>query len=471
MPGYRGSLVVVSVFSVLAGMHVACSGAHAGSDEPAPAPSGIERPPQPNMHAPIAPPRSEHDASLPVADAGAPEAAPPFVIAPRPPAPQLVSLGGPVLDKPVVIVVTWDADPDRVATEKFATDIGKTAYWKTLAAEYGVGELRSGPPVHITAPPPAAITDDAIATFVAAQIDAAEGAWPSSTSEQYLYTLFYPASTRITAASDGSVACTSFYGWHAEATLASGRVVPFAVLPKCVTDTVIPFHGLDVITATAAHEWFEAVTDPFPLSQPAYAAMDPAHDAYGDNYGAEIGDLCQSGPESTIRVPGVDLAVQRAWSNVAASAGHDPCQPPAVDTAYFAAVPRVSAPSATSPHVVDGGARDAAPADAGPDATDSTAAQSGLHLADGEAKTVDVVLYSDRPSAPWTVSAVEGAELTMGTAPLVSFAFDRTSGKNGDVLHMTLTRHGGDAGSRMLYVVTSTLDARKNEWVGYVDFD
>jgi hypothetical protein len=419
-----------------------------------------------------APPRSDHDASLPV-QAASGQVAPPFVIAPRPPAPQLVSMGGPVMKRPVIVAVTWDVDPDRVATEKFAADFGKTAYWKTLAAPYGVGELTSGPPVHISAPPPATITDDEIALFVAAQIDRADAAWPSSTTEEFLYTLFYPASTRITAAADFSVACESFYGWHSEATLKSGRIVPFAVMPKCTVDDVIPFHGMDVIAATAAHEWFEATTDPFPLSNPAYAAMDRDHVAWGDNYGAEIGDLCQSGPESTMRVPGLDLAVQRVWSNEAAMAGHDPCQPSYPgDGPYFAAVPVIpETASAKDGGTDEAGSRQgeagAESSDGGTETDGAPNTTPGLHLTLGESKSVDVVLYSDAPTEPWTVSAVDGTELNAGT-PKLAFTFDRASGRNGDVLHMTVTRNAGDAGSSTLYLVNSVLGKAKTQWVGYV---
>ena len=108
--------------------------------------------------------------------------------------------------------------------------------------------------------------------------------------------------------------------------------------------------------------------------------------------------------------------------------------------------------------------------DAGIDAATDPQAPAALGrfgLATGAEKTVDVALYSDGPTAAWTVSAVDGNELANGTADL-AFQFDRTTGQNGDTLHMTVHRLQATASGSTLVLVTSKLGAHTNTWTGYI---
>ncbi|MEO8877034.1 MAG: hypothetical protein ABI461_15690, partial [Polyangiaceae bacterium] len=59
----------------------------------------------------------------------------------------------------------------------------------------------------------------------------------------------------------------------------------------------------------------------------------------------------------------------------------------------------------------------------------------GIQLAVGESKTIDLVLYSDAPTAAWTVTPQE-----ITSNPTLSFSLDRQSGVNGERLHLTVTR-------------------------------
>jgi hypothetical protein len=138
--------------------------------------------------------------------------------------------------------------------------------------------------------------------------------------------------------------------------------------------------------------------------------------------------------------------VQRTWSNAAASAGRDPCQPELDGETFFNAVPIL----ADTVHVGS-----------------ATPLQTtvGAFIAPGTSKVIDVVLYSEADVGPWAVSAVS---VPIGGSNL-SFAWDRTTGNNGDTLHLTITMnyaessYGGEP-----FLIESTLAGETNYWLGYV---
>jgi hypothetical protein len=63
----------------------------------------------------------------------------------------------------------------------------------------------------------------------------------------------------------------------------------------------------------------------------------------------------------------------------------------------------------------------------------------GVRIPVGESRTIDVVLFSDAPTADWTVDAVDYASTYDGRAPALRLALDRTTGNNGTRLKLTLT--------------------------------
>jgi hypothetical protein len=119
--------------------------------------------------------------------------------------------------------------------------------------------------------------------------------------------------------------------------------------------------------------------------------------------------------------------VTRTWSNAAAERNADPCVPP-IGTPYFVAVPdlgdmvRIEGP-------------------AGPTTT-------GVRLAVGEAKTIVVRLSSTGPTPDWTVYAVALPALPSvdggAPAPTLDLSWDRQTGNDGDVLHLTIRRLADD---------------------------
>ena len=132
--------------------------------------------------------------------------------------------------------------------------------------------------------------------------------------------------------------------------------------------------------------------------------------------GSELGDLCVFMPLS--RPPDIGAAAQRYWSNQAARAGSDPCVPTGL-APYFLAVPKADA------KVRVGAGRYA----------------NGLVVPFGESRTIEVKLVAQdgaAPPGPIVVSAFQLSSIKMDAPPSLDFAWDRTVGAPGDVLHLTV---------------------------------
>jgi hypothetical protein len=227
-----------------------------------------------------------------------------------------------------------------------------------------------------------------------------------------------------------------------------GNEIIYAVIPRCSVqgDYVFP------LTMALGHELDEAATDPFPFSNGAYSQMDPDHLAWGSTPGAEDGDLCEY-LHAQDRVVGI-YDVQRAWSNVAAAAGHDPC------------VPHLSAPfqgvAAVEPDTLTLTGR-------GPGGTTTTRMTKGISIAAGTSKTVEVDLWSDGPTAPFTVNAYDVASVFRGRAAELTFTWDKQTGINGDKLMLTITHAKAASRGASEYVIFVGPDTNATgEWFGYV---
>src|SRR5205807_938811 len=92
--------------------------------------------------------------------------------------------------------------------------------------------------------------------------------------------------------------------------------------------------------------------------------------------------------------------VARGWSNAAAAAGHNPCAPSSAT--YFNSAPVL-------------------PDTVGYTDSGSSAVSKGINIPVGSTGTLLVDLFSDAPTAPWTVSAFEE------TGSNLSFTWDKTT--------------------------------------------
>ncbi len=317
---------------------------------------------------------------------------------------QSVSLGGPLLRQPHVYVITFNNDPNRATVETFMSALGQTSYWTTVTDGYDVGAMTSTP-LRLNANAPASTDDPSIATMIAQNIS--KGAFPAPDANS-LYAVFYPNTTQVTEGS--SVLCQGVGGYHSEAVV-NNKPFAYTVLPRC--------GGMDVLTSVVAHELLEAVTDPLPFSNPAHYLPDADHMVLAAFLGGEVGDLCQFETVLNVTPAGFPHALQRIWNNKAAAAGHDPCQPAASARPYFNAAPLLTDDVSIS--IYDG----------------KVHTTKGIKATVGQQKTIEIDLFSDGPTGPWTVEALD-AEQQPGGPATVELTLDKTTGKNGDKLHLTV---------------------------------
>ena len=272
----------------------------------------------------------------PDADDGMPSTTYP---APFPAPPQVVTLGGPVLQNPRFVPVFFASDDPTYVTAltDFDNKIGVSKYWATAVSEYNVGPGMATAPVMLTETAPASIDDTGIQTWLQGKLNGDDPAWPASDANT-VYVLHYPASTTITL--QNATSCTQFGGYHSNTSsrpsptagryggAAVGADVSYAVIPRC-TDFP-PLMGIDAVTGAESHELAESVTDPYPEDKPAYATVDNGHFFWERALGGgEVGDMCAQFPDVWNKWPDLSYTVQSIWSNANATAGHNPCQPAA----------------------------------------------------------------------------------------------------------------------------------------------
>ncbi len=221
--------------------------------------------------------------------------------------------------------------------------------------------------------------------------------------------------------------------------------VAYAVVPQCKNFDNIK--GIDAVTAPESHELIEAVTDPYPMDDPAYVEPDDAH-IYWDLAlgGGEVGDMCAQFPGVFTKFAGLNHTVQRTWSNKAALAGTDPCVPELPGEVYFNTVPVLN-DNVTFPGI---------------------GTMRGVNIAVGATKTIELDLFSQGDTgAPWNVTVQDYAQL-MGQQPSMTFSLDNTTGQNGQKLHLTITVLSKAQYGVGIFMITSSLGQVRSEWLGLV---
>ncbi len=364
--------------------------------------------------------------------------------APHPPMPQVVSEKGPVMTAPKLVSISFMGDTLQGDIDAFTTQIvAAKDYWSGATSEYGVGPLSALPPQHLTETPATALADADVQQWLTGKINGG-GGFPQPDGNT-LYVIYYPATTTVTL--DGGSLCTEFEGYHSDYAITAGQYVTYAVVGRC-PPPVAGLAEIDEVTAEASHEIIEAATDPLPQDKPAYIDVDADHRAWElVGGGAEIGDLCAPFPDSFYNPTGITNLVQRVWSNAAAAAGHDPCQPNGASP-YFNA-----APVLTEKVTLSG----------------SSIVTQGVTIPVGTSKTVELDLYSDAPtSGPWKVSALDVTSAFFGDAPALSFSFDKTSGQNGDKLHLTIKAISTPSMGVSPFWLQSDLGSVSTVWIGLV---
>jgi hypothetical protein len=372
--------------------------------------------------------------------------------------PQVVNStpAGPVLTTPKVQLIMYTEDPLVAQVEGMLTELTQTTTWSQQTAEYGVGALQIRPTILIPGTPPATLDDTSgnVTPFeqtLASNLSGASPAWGAAdTSTIYMFVL--PSGTQIN--SDG-LCCdpnNGFFGYHYDAPVGA-KDVAYAVACNCPGFVGPNLTALEAVTTTVSHELAEAATNPFVSATPALGQEDDAHTIWAiGTFGGEVADMCQNDSDSNYTPPGSTYMIQRSWSNAAAKAGTNPCVPVPATGPYFNSYP-------TLPDMVGINMGSGTP----------TIMTEGVKIAIGQSRTIDVVLHSDgATSGPWTV-AVQDLSQYIGDQQALDVSLDKTTGSDGDVLHLTIkvlradANFGGEG-----FVLSSTLGQQNNMWYAAV---
>jgi hypothetical protein len=385
--------------------------------------------------------------------------------APHAPLPQIVNAAkGPVLATPKVVLVFYPSYALEPDIKTFAQAMASSPYWTTTTSEYGVGPLTYGGAIDLTDTPPTTIGQADVQAWVASELQSGAFGTPDP---QAIYTIVYPSTTTITQPNPVSTllgtvdSCKAFLGYHddTQATIgdAGATTFAFAVIPTC--------GPLDSITQTLSHEWIEAATDPLVTSGSTFTLTGGTNAAFygpdGDHLvwallgGGETGDMCEpEGLGAYITPTDLKRSVQRTWSNAAAQGSHDPCVPH-VSGAFFDSAP-VLDQTVTFTSAITG-----------------SVTTKGVVIPQGQSQTIEVDLFSDGDTGgPWTVSADDVLSTyygAYGLKPSMTFAWDRTSGQNGEKLHLTITVTApSPVGGAHAFEIRSKLAGRQTAWPGLV---
>ena len=391
------------------------------------------------------------DAAAPV-EASPADAGPDRYAAFVPPTPTVANSGGPVLATARVVPVFFPRDPNQATLSDFVTKYLASPEWKTSMAEYGVTGATVGPAVVAPALPQFMTSSDAFNDWLASQLDGTNPAWgptDEATLASTLFLFFLPAGP-LEAPQSTYTICQQASGWHWHTIPASppsldggapdanadgaapeagtsdgGGPLPRVPVLYAIVGECEPMYGvstLDQATVTATHELAETFSDPYWDTSPANFTVAPPYGYWvAGTAGGEIGDMCQAMPSDTFTPADLGYSIQRIWSNEAALAGHDPCQPVAAGSPpYFNSVPDV--PDTFTEPTLGVPVR-------------------GVIVKAGQSRTIDVRLFSDGPTADWTVQVLQS-----GYTAMIGLKLDRATGNNGDVLHLTISVDKGAAG-------------------------
>ncbi|HXU01293.1 MAG TPA: hypothetical protein VN903_09890, partial [Polyangia bacterium] len=198
----------------------------------------------------------------------------------------------------------------------------------------------------------------------------------------------------------------------------NGVAVPYIAACACPDFLGSGWDPVDERTAALSHELIEAAADPYPISDPAYSGANQANLIWTVITGGELTDMCTVQPDAYFRPSGASHMVSRSWSNAAARAGDDPCVPPPSSTIpYFNSMPVLD----TIPY------------------GDTGYWTQGLQIPIGTSRTIDLDLFSTA-AVPhdWNVAVYPYEDFYGGTRS-INVSTNKTSGKNGDIIRLTIS--------------------------------
>jgi len=238
--------------------------------------------------------------------------------------------GGPVIPNAKVIAVMWGSNvdgPTKTVVTDFYTALTKSDIMDWMDQYNTAGKSldgRDGTNQHIgkgnfagviTIAPKVTsgeIDDKDIQAELQRQIDA--GVLPKP-DDNTLFMTYFPPGMSISI--EGMHSCSEFCAYHGFNGTPQSAHFYYGVMPDlggaCSFGCGFNQH-VNNVTSISTHEFCEAVTDPFPTpgSSPAYPQ------AWNDNAGSEIGDLCADST-NTLTMGGKSFVVQSEFDNTTGS--------------------------------------------------------------------------------------------------------------------------------------------------------
>jgi hypothetical protein len=352
---------------------------------------------------------------------------------PHPPLPQIVNAGGATIATPRVVPLVYSSDRNYVALEDFAAKLGKSSYFTSVTAEYGVTSIEVLPPIVIDPLAPATVSDADVTAWLTTKLQ--DPTFPQNDGNT-IYSFIYPRSTAVSYTTGSGTLVPLCGGYQFQGTAPDGSVVPFTLTGVCEDGSGLD-GDLDYATKWTTSALLGAATNPGSLlGYPAWGDTDFAGSGWAYLFGAGINQMCPSS-EGTARPADLGYLVPRVYSNKAAAHDHDPCLPQAgPPRPYFNAAP-----------VADG----------------NNNLVKGVSVPPGGEAVVPLALFSDRPMGSWQLSAKEltGSELT--------FELDESCGRSGDIRYLKIKRApstGTAAPASALGVsIVSTSGDTSYEWI------
>lgn len=359
--------------------------------------------------------------------------------------PQVRDNGGPVQSAPVFYLVTVAGNPLTAPLSDFLAKLGTSSDWDAALGSYGVGPAFFGGAVTI-APWAATIGHDTIPAMLDAMLDGTHPEYGAPSLDSS-YVVVLPAG--VTIQNPFGRSCDDFGGYHEAFAISAGPFagteVTYSAIPRCSPDgSGLSSTQLDELTYVISHELAETASNPLDTTgRPAWDAFGPADLAWNLFAGGEIADICAT-LAPALRPADLGYLVAPVWSNRAAAASHNPCQPSVGP--YFAAAPVL-------PDTVSVSLSECVPT---------------AIIPVGSSRTIELDIFSDGPTAgPIQIRAEEAAPPS-GPAGNLGFALDRASGVNGEKVHLTVhVRSAGTGwglGNVELFFVTATQGGTKRLW-------
>jgi hypothetical protein len=333
--------------------------------------------------------------------------------------PRVQYQGGPFLRHPRIVTITFTGDDGDLVTrlEQFGDTITRTPWWRTVTEGYCategdcIGEGQPGVPVRLDDALPAEVHAVQVAEVLVRHARAGRlGPLDADT----LLLVYLPRGVELRDAFVPRYCAGGRRAVH-RALRFDRQAVGYALIPRCSDEAAL--------TTTASHEVLEVATNPDPARR-GFAFKQNSETLGFTAAGIEPVDPCGIITGNTHRaVVESGFAVQRAWSNRAASLGGDPCVPSPAERPYLALVPR----------------------------------QPTVRLArEGASIAIPVEAVADRPVPAWTVSAVDLTGTQEGQR-YVDVALDTATVTAGQKATLTITVRKRPPGGLVIVGLVSTL--------------